>query len=82
MAEETKKELIFVEGMRFFKPRENAPESIKGNLVIDLGTLLEFAEKQGIKSGDPLRVDLRKSKEKGTYYFSLNIWKPQKPQEI
>ena len=79
---EDKKETIFIEGMRFFKPREKAPSWIKGNLIIDLGTLIDFAEKQGIKPTDPLRVDLCKSEKKGTYYFTLNSWKPTKPDNI
>ena len=80
---EQKTELIFPDGIRFFKPRDNASESIKGNLVIELGTLLDWADKQGIKPTEQLRIDLRKSKEKGTYYFTLNTWKPtaNKPVE-
>ena len=80
-----KKEFIFPDGIRFFKPRDNAPKSIKGNLVIELGTLVDWAEKQGIKPSEQLRIDLRKSEEKGTYYFTLNTWKPtrepKKPQD-
>lgn len=75
---EQKQDMIFVEGMRFFKPRDNAPKTIKGNIVIDLAQLREFLKKNEIK--DLLRVDLRKSETKGTYYFSLNTWKPTKPE--
>lgn len=73
MAEE-KKETIFVEGARFFKPRENASSWIKGNVVITLSELREFIKKHDIK--DQLRIDLCKSEKKGTYYFTLNNWKP------
>jgi hypothetical protein len=71
-----KKETIFVEGVRFFKPRENAPTWIKGNVVINLQELREFIKKQSFS--EPLmRIDLCKSEKKGTYYFTLNQWKPE-----
>lgn len=76
---EQKTELIFPDGIRFFKPRDNAPKTIKGNMVIELGKLIDFCEKQGIKPDEQLRIDLRKSETKGTYYFTLNTWKPTKP---
>jgi hypothetical protein len=76
---EEKKELIFVEGMRFFKPREGAPQSIKGNIVINLAELREFIKKQGVT--ETLRADLRKSESKGTYYITLNTWKPMEKEE-
>lgn len=79
MAEE-RKEMIFAKGIRFFKPRENAPKSIKGNIVIDLKELREFIKEQDIT--ETLRIDLRKSEEKGTYYFSLNTWKPKPKEDI
>ena len=73
MADE-KKELIFVDGFRFFKPNEKAPKSIKGNIVIELPILREFIKKQGIEG--KLRIDLRKSETKGTYYTTLNTFNP------
>ena len=71
---ENKKSVIFVEGIRFFKPRENAPTWIKGNVVITLSELRDFIKKHDIK--DQLRIDLCKSEKKGTYYWTLNTWKP------
>lgn len=65
---------IFIEGIRFFKPRENAPSWIKGNVVITLAELREFIKKNDIK--DQMRIDLCKSEKKGTYYFTLNQYKP------
>lgn len=67
-------DLIFVEGFRFFKPRDGAPQSIKGNIVINLAELREFIKKYDVK--ELLRIDLRKSETKGTYYTTLNTWKP------
>lgn len=80
MDENKKTDLIFIEGFRFFKPRDNAPKSIKGNIVIDLKELREFIKKQGIT--DTLRIDLRKSETKGTYYSTLNTWKPTPKEDV
>lgn len=80
MENENKTPLIFTEGIAFFKPRENAPKSIKGNIVIEIPKLLEFAEKHNVKGS--LRVDLRKSETKGTYYLTLNTWKPTPKVEV
>lgn len=81
MENTNKTPMIFAKGIRFFKPRENAPKAIKGNIIIDLKEFKEFLNQQNIT--DLLRIDLRKSEEKGTYYFSLNTWKPTpKVEEI
>lgn len=82
MEENKKTDLIFPNGLRFFKPRDNAPKSIKGNMVINILELREFMTNQGIEETELLRVDLRKSETKGTYYFTLNTWKPEKPKEF
>lgn len=75
-----KKETIFIEGIRFFKPNENAPTWIKGNVTVNLQEFREFIKKQDFK--DPLmRIDLCKSEKKGTYYFTLNTWQPKNKEE-
>lgn len=75
MSEEKKQTpLVFIEGLRFFKPNEKAPETIKGNITLNIKELLSFITKQGIEN--EMRIDLRKSETKGTYYFTLNTWKP------
>ena len=72
-----KQPTIFIEGIRFFKPRENAPSWIKGNVTINMQEFAEFIKKQDFK--DPvMKIDLCKSEKKGTYYFTLNTYKPQK----
>lgn len=71
---EEKKELVFVDGLQFYKPRENAPKSIKGNIVIDMNKLMAWVAGKEITG--QVRIDLRKSETKGTYYFTQNTWKP------
>lgn len=68
--------ITFAKGINFYKPRENAPEWVKGSIVVNLEQLIAFAEEQDIKN--TLRFDLRKSKEKGTLYLTLNTYNPVK----
>lgn len=75
MADE-KKDLIFVDGFRVFKPRDTAPKTIKANVIITLAELKEFIKNNNIK--EQIRIDIRKSEAKGTLYATLNTWKPTK----
>lgn len=65
---------IFAEGIRFFRPREGAPEFVKGQIVIEPKVLNDFIKSQG--NDDIVRLDLLKSKDKGTLYLTLSTWKP------
>ncbi len=72
-----KKELTFAEGMRAFNRKENAPESIRLNLIINDS----FIEWYKLYAEDgKVRIDLRKS-PKGTYYFTYNDFKPRDIQQ-
>lgn len=77
---EEKKELVFVDGISFFKPRENAPKTIKGNLLIDMNKLMAWVAEKEITG--QVRIDLRKSDRTGNYYFTQNTWKPAKVEEM
>ncbi len=68
----------FVTGMRFFKAREGAPEFVKGNIVIEKKEFVEFLN---TCMTDTVRIDLLKSKEKGTLYLTLNTFNPMKRDE-
>lgn len=69
----------FVTGMRFFRPRENAPEWIKGNIVIEKKEFIEFLN---TCMTDTVRLDLLKSKEKGTLYLTLNTFNPMTKPKV
>lgn len=75
---ENKQETIFIKGMQFYKPRDGAPEFIKGNIVIQKAELIEFLK---TLSTETVRIDLKKSKEKGTLYLALNTFNPIKKVE-
>jgi len=74
---ENKQETIFINGMRFYKPKENSPEWIKGNLVIEKTELVEFLKTCPTET---VRIDLKKSKE-GKLYLALNTFNPIKKEE-
>ena len=75
---ENKKEKIFVDGLGFKKPRENAPDFVKGNISINVKRLQEFLVKHGTGK-EWLNADLKKSKS-GVLYVELNVW--EKPASL
>lgn len=76
-----KPEPIFVDGLFFDLPRENAPEFVKGSVSIQMDKLVAWAEQQKEHKSERgwLRVDLKKSQQ-GKYYFQLDTWKPKTVQ--
>lgn len=68
------KEKVFVDGLRFERPREGAPEFVKGRIGIKVADLQKFLEDHG-KSQEWLNADLLENRE-GKLYFQLNTWKP------
>lgn len=75
---ENKKEKIFVDGLGFKKPRENAPDFVKGNISINVKRLQAFLETHG-KGKEWLNADLKKSAG-GNLYIELNVW--EKPVSL
>jgi hypothetical protein len=67
-------ENIFAEGISFKKPREGAPEFIKGSISILADKLIPFIQEHKDENGW-VNLDLKKSKEKGTLYLALNNYK-------
>lgn len=63
----------FTDGLIFKKPRENAPEFIKGSLSVKVDDFIEYLKKN--ESNGWVNIDLKVSKE-GKYYAELNDWKP------
>lgn len=65
------KDVIFPTGIRVFAPHENAPEFIKGALVIES---LKFAAWLGQQPEGNVRLDIKQSR-KGSWYLQVNTWK-------
>ena len=80
---ESKKQTQFADGLSIYAPHQNAPDFIKGDVVItedflDFFKNNSFKNAKGVKQ---LRLNLMHSK-KGTYYFAVNDYRPQpKDQE-
>ena len=79
-----KNEPIFLDGVFFDKPREGAPDFVKGKMAIQPEKLIAFL-KNNIEHLSPkgwINFDLKQSKS-GSLYFQVNTWKPLvKPESL
>lgn len=66
-------QLTFPEGIRVFKPHERAPNSIVANILLNRDELITWLQKQD----ESVRLDMKLS-QKGTYYCSVNDYKPNR----
>ena len=71
-------EKIFIEGLFFNLPRENAPDFVKGSVSMDMKKLIEFAKTH--HKGGKLNVDLLVGRS-GKPYAALNTWEPKEKEE-
>lgn len=67
------------EGFYFDRPREGAPEFVKGRLSVKAEQAIPFIEENKNDKGY-INLDLLVSKE-GKLYLSLNDWKPEAKKE-
>ena len=73
------KETIYAEGLRFFNPRETAPEYVKGEVIVNLKEFFDFVstqkehytEYQGNK-----QLKLNMLSGKSGMYFTVDTFKP------
>jgi len=77
--ETEKKEKVFAKGIYFDKPREGAPDFVKGNISVKVDDFIAFAKEHEKKSGY-INLDLKKSKE-GKLYLELNSWEKKEVVE-
>ena len=76
--EEKKEESVLADGIFFNKPRENAPDFVKGSLSVN-DKFVAFMKEHRNESGY-VNLDLLESK-KGVLYLKLNTWTPEKKDE-
>jgi hypothetical protein len=69
---------VFVDGVIFKKPNENAPEFVKGKLSIKVKDLIEFANTHH-KDGW-LNIDLLEARS-GKYYAALDTFEPKEAKK-
>lgn len=67
----------FAEGMTFKARHEKAPETVRGAIYFKVAEFTRFLEANKDERGW-VHVKMMKSKEKGTIYFILDTWRPQK----
>lgn len=65
-------DVIFVDGMRVFKPNDRAPSFVKAAIEINLDELKKWLANQ---DGEKVRVDMKESKN-GNYYLAVNTFVP------
>ena len=63
----------FVDGLIIKKPRDNAPDFVKGSISIKREELAKWLNGQ---QGDWINLDIKES-QKGTWYAQINEWKPE-----
>ena len=66
-------EPIFIDGMRIFKPHENAPDFVIGSISIDRAIFQVWLNNQ---TKQKINIDVKRSK-KGNYYAQLNTFEPK-----
>lgn len=69
-----KTEKVFAEGIWFDRPREGAPDFVKGRINIKVPDLIIFLENHRNNAGY-VNLDLKISKA-GKLYLELNTWTP------
>lgn len=67
-------------GFYFDRPKEGAPEFVKGKLSIKVAEAIDLLKTHQNEAGY-VNLDLLKSKE-GKLYMTVNTWKPEKKEEI
>ena len=64
---------VFADGFIFKRPREGAPDFVKGALSIKVGEAIAFLQKHN--NAGWVNLDLKNS-QGGKLYLQLNDWKP------
>lgn len=70
---------VFVNGMVFKEPHQNAPDFVKGTLSIKAAEFVQWMRENIEKGEEWLNIDLKVSKN-GKAYAELSTWKPNQTQ--
>lgn len=65
----------FAEGFYFERPREGAPDFVKGRMSVKVEDAVAFLQEHKNEKGY-VNLDLLLSKNGENLYFTLNEWKP------
>ncbi len=73
-------EKIFAQGIYFNKPRDGAPDFVKGRIDIKSDDAIAFLTEHTNEKGY-VNLDLKESRA-GKLYLELNTFKPKVPQDM
>tara|TARA_R110000823_G_scaffold250176_1_gene373335 strand:+ start:701 stop:994 length:294 start_codon:yes stop_codon:yes gene_type:complete len=85
----TTKETIYAQGLRFFNPRETAPEFVKGEVIVNLKEFFDFVSTQKeyyteYQGNKQLKLNMLSGKQ--GMYFTVDTFKPNSsaaaPQKV
>jgi len=62
----------FVTGMRVFKPKDTAPEFVKGQLVLNANEIIPWIEANASGDGS-IRIDIKEGRS-GNWYCEKNTY--------
>jgi hypothetical protein len=71
-------EPIFTDGLRAYKPRDNAPDWVKADLAIDVAKFTVFINDHAKPDGS-VRIQIKEGKT-GNYYAALDQWTKDTPR--
>ena len=70
---------IYLEGVRVFKPHENAPEFVKGAGVIAINALVQFCKENPSYMSDykgEAQIKFQILEGRNGLYFAVDTWRP------
>lgn len=75
-------ETKFTQGIFFDKPREGAPDFVRGRMAMNQKDAIAYLQTLTPSEKGFVYFDLLKSKDGSKLYFTLNDWKPTpKPED-
>ncbi len=77
-------ETVYAEGLRYFAPREGAPEFVKGSVIVSLKEFFDFVSAQKehyseYKGSKQLKLNFLNGKN--GMYFTVDTFKPTQKKE-
>jgi len=76
-------EAVFAQGITIFKPREGAPDYVKGSIIVSIEQFVDWCEKNAqyitthATYGDQIKFEVKES-QGGMLYLQVNTYKSNK----
>lgn len=77
-----KKPIVFAEGLFWRRPHEKAPDFVRGKLNVQVEKFIKFLRdnKQYESEKGWINLRLLRSKDGGSYYFTVDTYKPKEAE--